>query len=346
MPQCPSAPLLRVADSRSRSRSRSRRRRRRFPCRVDISFEGRYRERSAKCATASGGGQSNGGDPIRGRGSQQALLRGCHVPSPGLISKMNALLTLFRTVARSAQASARRASRRATGCWPFSSMSLGSGRQQTTSRELETLPSARQTAPLALLLFASAGGVWSAVELRPTYAPNLWSHVSQRRLPSQNPIGAKKQPQSLSPTQCCYARGPAFVLLCYIPPLEHSACAAGRALICVIFDGAYLLEHLGSLQCASAPAVFACLDILQIGSPKFVQEPCLIIRGRGLSTTDQDRIYPCEFGLLEHGLTHPAGPPATKTPENGRFFRHQWPRSRPFCHPSEHPHELLISVTR
>ncbi len=62
---------------------------------------------------------------------------------------------------------------------------------QTTTRELETVPSARQTPPLALLLFASAGGVWSAVELRPTYAPNLWSHVSQRRLPSQNPIGAK-----------------------------------------------------------------------------------------------------------------------------------------------------------
>jgi hypothetical protein len=55
-----------------------------------------------------------------------------------------------------------------------------------------TLPSARQTAPLALLFAsASAGGVWSAAELRPTYAPNLWSHVSQRRLPSHNPIGAK-----------------------------------------------------------------------------------------------------------------------------------------------------------
>jgi hypothetical protein len=31
--------------------------------------------------------------------------------------------------------------------------------------------------------FASAGGVWSAVALRPTYAPNLRSNVRQRRLP-------------------------------------------------------------------------------------------------------------------------------------------------------------------
>ncbi len=97
----------------------------------------------------------------------------------------------FQVFARSAQASVRRrASRTATGCWPFVSMSLRRGRQQTATRELETLPSARQTAPLpSFLRQPEASGLpWSYDRLTP---PNLWSHVSQRRLPSQNPIGAK-----------------------------------------------------------------------------------------------------------------------------------------------------------
>jgi hypothetical protein len=369
----PAAPLLRVADSRSRSRSRSRRHSRRRPCRVDISFEGRYRERSPKCATASGGGQSNGGYPSRGRGSPQALLRGCHVPSPGLVSKMNAL---FRSVAKICPGFSFRAEESfSKGYWLLAFLFQccwrvgGEGRQQTTTTtgELELLPSLcfslRQTGyssqlplPSSLRQPEASGLPWSYDRLTPPTSGPTLANVDCR---PKNPIGAKSSHRAYHQL-CCYAAyacGPAFVLLCYFPPLGHSACAAGRTLICVIFDGAHLLEHLGRLGSLQTAAVrFGASSIIctsryladgQPQLPKFVQEPCLIVHGRGLSTTDQDgqnlpiRIWPSGARI------NPSPRPSRhQDPRNGRFFRHQWPRSRPFCHPSEHPHELLSSVTR
>lgn len=116
--------------------------------------------------------------------------------------------TLFRPVAGSAQAAARGgASRRRTGCcaglsppWlegereerggdsgnSGDSGDSGEGRRGEGSAggggSRRTLGfCSADSSPSSP--FASAGGVWSAVALRPTYAPNLQSNVRQRRLP-------------------------------------------------------------------------------------------------------------------------------------------------------------------
>jgi hypothetical protein len=125
----------------------------------------------------------------------------------------------------------------------------------------------------SLLRQPEASGLpWSYDLLTPpTFGPTL-ANVDCR---PKTPIGGRR---SLSPTV-------AMLVLrlyhsTYISPLDHSACVAGRTLICVIVDGAHELEHLGSLQSASAAAALGCFDILQLVSSKFVKEPCLIIGGR------------------------------------------------------------------
>ncbi|KAE9368723.1 hypothetical protein N431DRAFT_63246 [Stipitochalara longipes BDJ] len=123
--------------------------------------------------------------------------------------------------------------RRASGSWWMASGS--SGREETGEGSRggppqdpggwSSAPGARQTAPLAPSHpsppFASAGGVASGLpwKLRPTYAPNLRSNVSQRRLPCvesvEAPIGAFGGGGNLSPTVALFAvLRPAFVPRC------------------------------------------------------------------------------------------------------------------------------------
>lgn len=138
----------------------------------------------------------NGGHPIRGRGSQHGLLRGCHVPSLDVISK---LLLFFRSVARSAQASA---------WWSFSKaqLLLPASSNVVVERESQRLEERRPPhdpgalsadSSLALLLRQpeAFGLPWSYDRLTPpTFAQ---ANVGQRRVPCENP---NWRAQSLSPT--------------------------------------------------------------------------------------------------------------------------------------------------
>jgi hypothetical protein len=185
------------------------------------------------------------------------------------------------------------------------------------------LPSARQTAPLALLLFASAGGVLvcrgATTDLRPQTSGPTLANVDCR---PKNPIGANSSHRAYHQhsVATCYARGPAFVVLCYLPPLERSACAAGRTLICVIVNGAHLLEHLGSLQCASAPAAFACLDILQIWQPQ-VCPGTLPYHPRTWSLHKRPgQNLPMRFWPAGARINPSPRPSRHQDPRNGRFF--------------------------
>jgi hypothetical protein len=72
------APLLRVRYSR--------------PGRFDISFEGPYRVAAQMC-DGIGSRPINGGNPIRGRGSQHGRRRGCHVPRAGSRSRNEHILS-------------------------------------------------------------------------------------------------------------------------------------------------------------------------------------------------------------------------------------------------------------
>ena len=146
-----------------------------------------------------------------------ALLRGCHVPSPGVIVKLMPFSRLFYCKicpGFSEQWSAELLEDRIIPmAFQLQEAKKGEQTQKTQKRRprrrtLEVYSADTSPNPLALP-FASAGGVWSAVELRPTYAPNFQSNVRQSRLPSQNSNWRQKEPI----TNCYYACCPAFVSL-------------------------------------------------------------------------------------------------------------------------------------
>ena len=100
--------------------------------------------------------------------------------------------------------------------------------------------SARQTAPLALLLRQPEASVWSAVALRtlptlrPTYAPNLptFQPSVQRYSLATKPTSTAvlnpqwRQYEPITNNCCfCFARGPAFVPLC----LHFHQCTTGSS---------------------------------------------------------------------------------------------------------------------
>ena len=130
LPQCPSAPLLRVADMPDSA--------------VAVALVASILASRAVTGTAAQMCDGVGWRPIIRRVSDSrsrltaGFATGVPCAQPGLDLENECAFQVF---ARSAQASARRrASRRATGCWPFVTMSLRRGRQQTTTRELELCP--------------------------------------------------------------------------------------------------------------------------------------------------------------------------------------------------------------
>lgn len=174
--------------------------------------------------------------------------------------------------------------------------------------------------PSSFLRQPEASGLpWSYDRLTP---PNLWSHVSQRRLPSQKPNWSQQQPQSLSPTQCCnLLRSRSCVCSTLLPSTTGAfGMRGGPDIICVIVDGAHLLEHLGSLQCASAPAAFACLDILQIWQPQ-VCPGTLPYHPRTWSLHNRPgQNLPMRFWPAGARINPSPRPSRHQDPRNGRFF--------------------------
>jgi len=127
---CPSAPLLRVADMPDSA--------------VAVALVASILASRAVTGSAAQMCDGVGWRPIIRRVSDSrsrltaGFATGVPCAQPGLDLENECAFQVF---ARSAQASARRrVSRRATGCWPFVTMSLRRGRQQTTTRELELCP--------------------------------------------------------------------------------------------------------------------------------------------------------------------------------------------------------------
>jgi len=122
-----------------------------------------------------GGRPINGGNPIRGRGSQQTFIRGCHVPSPGLDLEHHVLLRdLPEGPSDSTLLEAPKLDlaedQRSNGVddaeddkYPHNSTPSRMGEALQEPPLGRQLPSPVHIQPLRR---------WSAVELRPTYAPN------------------------------------------------------------------------------------------------------------------------------------------------------------------------------
>lgn len=146
----------------------------------------------------------NGGNPIRSCGSQQpfrGLVRGCHVPCPGCGRCCECLRWLCG--ARSPQGCARPSRRlllwRDLCCARTAQAQTHSRRPPNwraglAGQTLLIAPLLHCTPPELLLgrhlpppprACASRLASSYAVELRPTYAPNLRSNLRQRRLPFQ-----------------------------------------------------------------------------------------------------------------------------------------------------------------
>ncbi|KAH8800973.1 hypothetical protein F5882DRAFT_504314, partial [Hyaloscypha sp. PMI_1271] len=224
------------------------------------------------CATVVGWGPINGGHPIRGRGSQHGLLRGCHVPSPGVMStggRFSGLASVRRGWSFSkahwrlrwtfvvgegegrelgGESEGRKGEERGGEERGRQEDSRTTGQQDSRTAEGRTAAeaaagpwaSARQTAPLALLLRQPEASVWSAVALRtlptlrPTYAPNLptFQPSVQRYSLATKPTSTAvlnpqwRQYEPITNNCCfCFARGPAFVPLC----LHFHQCTTGSS---------------------------------------------------------------------------------------------------------------------